>query len=83
MASTELAGRQHRKEPTRIIYLLRLISATLTDAPVVGSDLASQEFSETLTGTCVNVQIDEVRYPGRFLFVAAFEVPLTKAEFPL
>ncbi len=83
MAATELAGRQHRKEPTRIIYLLRLIGAAITDAPVVGSDLASPDFSETLTGTCVNVQTDEVRYPGRFLFVAAYEVPLTKAEFPL
>lgn len=84
MAYTELAGRQHSKEPTRILYLVRLISATLTDCPKVGTDLASpaatKEFSETETPTCARSQTDEVRYPGRYLFLCVFEVPLLRTE---
>ena len=84
MAYVELTGRQHRKEATRIIYLVRLLSATITDAPVIGSDLqspaATKEFSETNTPTAVDVQIDEVRYPGRFLFVVTYEVPFLRTE---
>ena len=84
MAYVELAGRQHRKEATRIIYLVRLRSATLTDAPLMGSDLqspaATKEFSESNTPTAISVQTDEVRYPGRFLFVVAYEVPFLRTE---
>ncbi len=80
----ELVGRQHRKEAARFIYLVRMVGAAVTDAPLMGDDLqspaATKEFGETLTPTVATVDTDEARYPGRILFVITYVVPILRTE---
>jgi hypothetical protein len=78
----EIAGRTIKKEPTRLIYRTQGVATLATDAtaPHQGSTLAD------VTGTavppiCQGVELSETRYPGRILFAALFEQPLSRTEF--
>ena len=77
----ELAGRAISKEPTRVLYRTRGVATLATDATAPKQGRALTGTSHTIPPICQKVDLDEIRYPKRFLFNAIFESPLTRAEF--
>ena len=78
---TELAGRTIGKEPTRVLYRTRGVATLVTDSTAPSQGDALSGTSHTIPPICQKVDIDEIRYPKRFLFNAIWEGPLTRAEF--
>jgi hypothetical protein len=78
---TELAGRTIQNSPTRRIIRTRGVATTAADtgAPKKGSTLSGTTY--TIAPICQAVDVDELRYPGRFLFLAVWESPVTRSEF--
>ena len=82
------------KTGTAYIYQLVHISDTTishADIPAEGDTLTpfaaapadgtfEYEFNHTIPPICTQVQIDERRYPKRFLIQSTWEAPLTRAE---
>ena len=81
MALQVLAGTVTRKTPTAILTRRRCLLAAASEAPTVGSALSSPLYATTVGGICVAVgEINQVRYPGRYVVDAVFEQPFLESE---
>lgn len=77
----ELAGRRIREDVARWVYIVTGIATDADDTvrPTKGDVLAAT--GHTIDPICQSVDIDELRYPGRYVFTSIFEAPMTRAEF--
>jgi hypothetical protein len=77
----ELAGRRVRKEPTRWVYRVTGVATLITDSTAPKPKATLSGTTHTIAPICQAVETDEERYPGRILFMAMYEAPLTRTEF--
>ena len=78
---TELTGRAVDRQADQTVYRTIGVATTASDAnaPVRGtSTLSGTGF--TIAPVCIDVKVDELRYPQRFTFYATWLSPRLRTE---
>jgi len=80
MAYTEIVGRTHSKQGDKMVYFTLGVCAAMSQVPKMGASLVNPDIAHTLPAICINVNVDKLRYPGRFFVMAAWDAPLLLSE---
>lgn len=80
----ELIGRKEQKDPRFWLYQTLGVATDRDDdnIPVVGNVASTLTTVpvHTFPPTCTNIEVDELSYPGRHLFICNWSSPKTRTE---